>query len=427
MNAFDKPTDFTPELFYARDLSEKATYRSADGIIYEWTGAHWQAQTGSRLDELERNALHFISNSHPKRATAKIAKSAVDTATTYIRTLPTNDSKLIIIPCSNGSVVVEPDGEIQFRENKPDDGITFSLSCAYDPSADCPRFNQFLDEILDKESQDYVQGYAGYSLLTDTRHQVALWLKGSGRNGKGTLIEIISSLHPQVAAVSLSDLSGFALESLVGTPFVWVDETPKKFDEQKLKSLISGGLIQVDRKFRSPISIRPIGKWWICANDLPILGDQTFGFWRRFIIIDFLRQFADHEVKATLAQDIIEGELSGVLNWCLNGLSNLLYEGRLPAVPSKSQLAKESAQVETNSVACWISDQHVHADSRPTIAKTLVYQKYRDWCLDNGMSPVNSTKFWSRVAALIPAIEETRPRVAGQRVKSVDLGFGEDD
>ena len=202
-DASNKPADSTPELYYSVDLSKQENYCAAGGIIYNWTGTHWQAQTGSRLDALEHSALHFISKSHPKQATAKVARNAVDTATTYIRPLPVGTKKSIIIPCSNGSVVVEPNGEIHFRENKPSDGVTFSLSCEYNHLAECPSFNQFLDEILDKESQAYVQGFAGYSLLADTRHQVALWLKGNGRNGKGTLIEIISALHPHAPSVRL--------------------------------------------------------------------------------------------------------------------------------------------------------------------------------------------------------------------------------
>ncbi|MHB8391980.1 MAG: DUF5906 domain-containing protein [Acidobacteriaceae bacterium] len=139
----------------------------------------------------------------------------------------------------------------------------------------------------------YLQEYIGYTFLPDCRFQNAQFWLGSGSNGKTTLAEIIETLHGKTTAMDLGNLSGFGLVGLIGASLALVDEVPMRLDEQRLKSLLSGGLTMIDRKYRDPLSFRPSAKWIILGNVLPAISDQTHGFWRRMKIVPFNTRISD--------------------------------------------------------------------------------------------------------------------------------------
>jgi putative DNA primase/helicase len=126
-----------------------------------------------------------------------------------------------------------------------------------------------------------VQQYVGYTLIGDTRFQVAQWWFGSGANGKGFLARIVAALHRKVAAASIDDLGGFGSENLIDASLITVDETPKRVDEQRLKTAISGDDLPINRKYLQPVTVKLRGKWLLRGNDKPALSDQTDGVWRR--------------------------------------------------------------------------------------------------------------------------------------------------
>jgi putative DNA primase/helicase len=216
-----------------------------------------------------------------------------------------------------------------------------------------------------------VQAYVGYTLLPDCRFQKATFWLGTGANGKSTLAEIVAALHAKITALTIDKLDGFNLVSMIGASLAYVDETPNRVDEQTLKKLISGGLVQIDRKFREPINLRPAAKWIICGNHLPALSDQSHGFWRCMPVVTFDRQFSESEQDPLLAKRIIETELSGVLLWALAGLAEVLATGRLPPLPEAMLRAVDDGKRETNSVLAWFSDDRIEHDAAAWTARAV--------------------------------------------------------
>lgn len=65
----------------------------------------------------------------------------------------------------------------------------------------------------------------------------------------------------------------------VGASLVYVDQVPRKpIDEQRLKSMIAGERIPVDRKYCEPLSIHIRGKWLVLGNPLPAITDHSTDF-----------------------------------------------------------------------------------------------------------------------------------------------------
>lgn len=327
-----------------------------------------------------------------------------------------------ILPTRSGYIEFGEDGQsVTLRPAQKEDGVTYILDCEFDPFATAPRFDAFLAEALPDEAvRNFLQEFAGYTLLGDTRHELAAWLIGEGGTGKGTFGVIMQALHRKTVALALDGLEGFKLCGLADASLVYVDETPtSRINEQALKTAISGDLMQADIKNRDPISFAPTAKWIVNGNHLPPISDHTTGFWRRFVIFPFNVKPAVKQPM--LAEQIVDQELPGVLNWALTGLKRLLVRGGFPALPPAMQEFKDAAQRNADSVASWIDECEILIDEVAVRLKDDAYGYYSRWCRDHGLSPASSNKFWTRMAAALPELETSRPRQDGRQICCVNL------
>jgi putative DNA primase/helicase len=404
---------------YAVARVESDAVASDRQLLYEWTGTHWSVMGD---EEGWTSAYHWLVEHDRENTSPDNARKAHQAAILWARALPRPTTD-IVIPCSNGYVRVTPAGAALELADKSL-GLQHVLRCAFLPEhVTGQRFDQFLRKVLPDEAvRARVQEYVGYTLTGDARYQRAqLWL-GPGANGKGALANIVQALHGNTAAVNLDALEGFRLSVLVGANLIYADEVPRqKINEQLLKSLIAGERVQIDRKYKEPLSIHVRGKWLVCGNQLPAVTDHSAGFWRRWDIVPFNVIIPEHERNPDLVEQIVTHELSAVLNWALEGLGRLMRRGMFdPVQPRAMQAMLLEAKAETNSVVGWTEDCAVTVVAGSIASKDDIYQHYRDWCGRNGLTPVASPRFWPRVKDALP-YEEARPRIAGRQVRACNL------
>lgn len=404
---------------YAEHLEASGNFASDNSLLYEWSGTHWNA-----LDDAmgERLAMKWIAADGCGSVNAANARSAVQTAVRWLPMLG-NPSDDTVIPVQNGYLHL--DAGVSLKPHEKSMGLRHVLACHYDPHAPSPSdFIEFIHRILpDEDVRLRVQEYLGYTLLSDTRFQRAqIWL-GTGANGKGTLANLVQALHQKTAAVQLDCLEGFRMAGMIGASLIYCDEAPQRnINEQAMKSLIAGELVQIDRKHRDPLTVRVNGKWLILANHIPSVADQSTGFWRRFDVVPFPVEIPEKDRDPMLAKRIIAHELPGVLNWCLDGLARLLARGRFNEVlPATMLSATQAAKTETNSVHAWCNDVGIGLKTTVDTIKADAYTAYAVWCRENGMVPVASTKFWKRLPDAVGVVVEGRMMVKGQRVRSCNV------
>lgn len=400
---------------------------SSDGrCLYEWTGSYWKPI----LDELDAIAWDWLTKNMKNRASPRASASCAGAAVLAASRLPLRGANNVevLIPVHNGSLEISqhPTGEysVALRPSRREDGNTFCLACSFEHMANYPKFSKFYEEVLpDDALRSVVQEYLGYTLLGDTRFQTAQFWYGSGSNGKGVLAEICMALHENPVAMQIDRLDGFKLAPMIGASLAYVDEIPPKIDEQKIKQLISGNFVQIDRKYRDSVSIKPTAKWIICGNSMPLVTDHSLGFWRRFQIIPFTTYITDDSIDPFLAKNIISDELSGVLNFAIDGLIRLLERGRFGPSPGLMLEAIESAKSESNSVLAWwnSSDQNKIDDSAE-ISKDDVYAKYSSWAKRNGIHPLASPIFWKRLNS-IGKFTERQLTIGGRRGRYIGISI----
>jgi putative DNA primase/helicase len=82
------------------------------------------------------------------------------------------------------------------ESHRPEDLITNLAPITFEPNAKCERWLQFLEEVFKPHPEviPFLQRAIGYSLTGDVREECIFVLLGKGRNGKGTLINVLHDL-----------------------------------------------------------------------------------------------------------------------------------------------------------------------------------------------------------------------------------------
>ena len=400
--------------------------------IYRWNGNNWQAVTDKHG---EAYVLSWMQEYEPEHISHTVIRQAWKTLKLDLLNAEKQINRThVVIPCKGTYVNVSEYGEVSL--SKPDKELycTYAIGCEYEPQSVPELFINFLETILpNKETRERVQEYVGYTLMNDCRyHRASLWL-GSGANGKGVLSSIVQALHKDVKAIQLDNASRFALSGLTGASLLVADELPnRKLDEAKLKSVIAGEPVYIDIKGHSPITTRLPGKMLVLGNCYPIVDDASEGFWRRWDIVPFKVTIPREKRDARLAATIIENELSGVLNWALEGLQRLLVRKDFSAEqPYELQQAMQTARMVADDVTGWLAARVDNVAGPVSSKKARIYEDYRRWCLANDFSAKTSQGFWLKLKRSRTDLVTKKVRLPGnggtQNACSIVLKNGADE
>lgn len=303
---------------------------------------------------------------------------------------------------SNGTLDLR---SLELLPHDPDDLCTYCLDYAYDPKADCPRFKKFLREVLvvegtlepDEALISLLQELFGYSLTTQTKHQVMAWMTGEGGNGKSVVIAIIKALLGSMAVSidfqTLGTTGNYDMADIPGARVLFSLESEKGvgISEKHIKSIVTGDPMKTRPIYGSPMEFVSTAKIWWSMNDKPVIKDTTNAIWRRLKLIPFYRTFEEGKGADPNLTDALLKELSGILNWAIEGLIRLSNSGVFTGSET-ANVAKEQYREQSNPVAQWSSTMAVRTDYPATLQAAL-YASFKGWCIENGERMITSTQF----------------------------------
>ena len=258
-----------------------------------------------------------------------------------------------------------------FLSHSPDMLLSKICNAEYDPAADCREWKKFLLEIMqdDKEKISYLQKIAGLSLTGNTEQETCFILYGSTtRNGKSTFCETLIHLlgdyavtmKPESLAVRQNLDSRQAsgdIARLAGCRFCNASEPPKRmlFDTALLKSLLGRDSITARHLYQRETTFIPKFKLVVNTNFLPTITDDTVFSSGRINVISFDRHFEPQEQDKDLKNRLRDKqELSGILNWCIEGLQLYRKEGLKP--PAAVQTATDIYRTDSDKVGNFINE-----------------------------------------------------------------------
>lgn len=306
--------------------------------------------------------------------------------------------------------------------------MTKVAGAEYDPSANCPRWEQFLDEIFggDQELISYIQRAAGYSLTGSMSEQVFFFCYGSGANGKSVFLDLLRSLLGDYA--QQTDFGTFLVQrnervrndlaALVGARVITASEAEEgvKLSMQVIKHWTGGDPITTRFLYGEFFSFKPMGKIWLAANTKPIISERNHAAWRRIHLIPFQVTISQDKQDRELGDKLLK-ELPGVLNWALAGLREYLRLGLKP--PMAVQAATEAYRRDSDSLQAFIGECCV-VKVGLSIQNKKLFGAYEAFCRSRGYEPLSNRKFIEELRAA-QAVREENVSWAGITWHGIDL------
>ena len=293
------------------------------------------------------------------------------------------------------------------KSHSQDDNLTIISPYNYEPNAKCPQWEKFLKQIFNNDESliEYIRQSIGYTLTGETRLQCFYFLHGEGSNGKSVFAEMLNRLcNGYATKIKIESLmekdnnkggeeASPEIAKLRGKRLVIASEIKitHKLNESLIKDLTGGDSISARNLYKDPFVFTPQGKLWLYGNHKPIIKGTDNGIWRRMKCIPFNVIFSESQ-KDTMLIDKLSKEISGILNWSLEGLKRL-QKNEYKIIEPKAVLdAVKDYRNEMDIIGQFITDNgYTFNQFYKTLSKTF-YSDYIEYCKENGHSPYSQRR-----------------------------------
>ncbi len=407
---FFRKNRFIPD-FVAAVLMERFTFRTLptrEIFVYdEKQGIYKDAEN------FLREKIHMILKEETMNTRVEEVIGAVERLSYFEEMPPRN-----LIPLANGIFDVD---KHELRPFSPDYFFKTKLAVAYDASAECVAFKEFLSQVLaTDEDRETVREIFAYCVWRGHEIQKAFMFVGSGCNGKSTLLRVLTAFlgKENVSARSLQDLSAnrFAASDLFGKYANICPDIPseKITNTSVFKALTGGDLLTMEKKFREAMVFSNTAKLLFSANRVPITLDESDAFFRRWCIINFPFSFAENADPFLVEKLTVPSELSGIFNWAITSLTELLLRGEFSNARPVEEL-RELYVRKSDTVGAFANDC-LEAEPDGLLTKEEMYRAYVLYCNEKLKTAPSSKNVFSReLARNAPYVSSTVVSVEGVR------------
>lgn len=296
----------------------------------------------------------------------------------------------------------------------------------FDPNAECQLWRDTLEGIFPRQSEDdhrveVLEEFLGYTLLFgDFRFEKYLVMYCDGHGGKSTITDTVEYL------LGAKNVSGVGLEHF-GKEFSLIGMTDKmanivgdmpfvpRADEGNLKSLVSGHQMTIRAPYCPPHPWTPSAKLWFATNKLPAVSDNSWGKWRRVLLLPMSVNFSERTDRDDHRRERLKHGVQGILTAAINAAIRLLRQGGFTHC-GVSERAKSQYRLESDTIAGFL-DEYCELDPAASVEKQDLYDGYRAWVKKHGHQAKSDSVFSRELQS-----DRSRGITTGQR--RVDEGFG---
>jgi putative DNA primase/helicase len=350
-------------VLFADAYAGRLRYDYGRGRWYIWAGTHWQEDQKNSVFELVRHFVRGIAHRVDSRSRESLgrlsfAEKVEKGARSDVRHAITSsewDAKPFLLATPGGTVDLKSG---LLRAADPNDLLTKMTAVAPSPTADCPRFLQFLSEATGGDAKliRFLQQFCGYSLTGSIREHALAFVYGSGGNGKSVFANTIVGILKDYAVVAPMEAlvatnnhrHETELAMLCGARLVSASETErgKAWAEARVKRLTGGDPITARFMHKDHFTFRPTFKLLILGNHKPSIRTVDEAIRRRINIVPFLHvpTEPDLALEARLREEwlgIMRWMIIGALDWQKAGLIRppCVAEATAEYSPDRTRLA----------------------------------------------------------------------------------------
>ena len=414
-------TDSGNAELFVRLHGKNLRYCQAWSKWLSWNGTHWETnRSGTPLlltksvarrrledasrqvddDERKRTVKWAIASDKAERRRAMLGLASSEPE---VQIAPTElDRKPWLLNCKNGTLDLRTGN---LRRHDPSDYLTKRTRVAFDPAAECPRWNAFLEEVLpDPEVREFVRRAVGWSMTGDVSSQVLFFCYGLGANGKsvflGTIMDLLGedyaiqgapdlllSKGTRAHPTELADLAGVRLVSCIELG------AHRSIDEALVKQLTGQDKVRARRMREDFWQFEPTHHIWIAANHRPAVRGNDDAIWRRIMVVPFDVTIAPDRRDRGLMEALAE-ERSGILNWALEGCRDWHAQGLAP--PDSVRLATQDYREDMDAIGGFL-DACCVEDPAASVSAGDLFRRYERWCVEAGEQPLLQRGFGTRM------------------------------
>ena len=406
------------------------------GIWYVYDGKVWQPDENALAvaelakilaDRLYTFALQITDEDTRNRYIKRVQKLQMrknrrtmieDAKSVYPVSHTIFDRNTDLFNCQNGTLNLTT-GE--FRPHDPADFLTMMSGITYDPDATCPRWEQFISEVMcnDADLALYLQKALGYALTGDTSLECLFILYGAtSRNGKGTTMETFLKImgdygktsNPEMLSTKFGNTNASGpseeIARLAGVRFVNISEPEKKitFNAALVKRMTGNDTLNARFLHENSFDFRPNFKIFINTNYKPSVSDMTLFYSCRLKLIPFKRHFEEHEQDKGLKGFFsLPESQSAIFNWCYEGYKLFRKQGLddPAAVTEATKEYQDESDRIGQFVDAWLEEGEAFEERT-----SAVYRLYGQWCDKYGYRKENSTNFNNAIQRFFPIVRK---------------------
>jgi len=263
-------------------------------------------------------------------------------------------------------------------------------------SKETPEIDKIITEWVGEEYKETLYEIMAYCLLPDYPLHRIFCLVGSGLNGKGTFLRLLERFLgvDNITSCELDDLldSRFATAKLFKKLVCMMGETNfNKLERTSLLKRLTGqDAISFEFKNKNPFDSHNYAKIIIATNTLPITLDKTIGFYRRWLIIEFPKQFTEKEDVLSKIPDI---EFNNLCLKLTDKLHNLLKKREFINEGDIKERMKRYEE-KSNPIGIFIKNECI-VNQNEELPFFEFYEAFQEWCNGRGyrvLSKIETSK-----------------------------------
>lgn len=404
----NKFTDLGNAEYFAKYYTGKVKYCAQMDKWLIWDGCRWGIDGANKITVLAgkcvRSMYDHISglsdddqrkklfNHAMKSEDARRLQSMVKLARGYMPvSVDELDQDPWLLNCPSGIIDLRT-GEL--LPHDPEKNMTKMITAEYTPDATCPVFLDFIHGVF-KENENvinFMQRFLGYCLTGDTREQQFVIAHGSGRNGKGTLLNLLSEIMNDYAKTTPTDVlyskkfdkASNDVARLSGARFVLASEGEKgrRFDEPLIKKMTGQDVLAARFLYKETFEFMPQFKLVLMTNDKPVASEDDAALWARIQLVPFTNKFEGDKQDKSLKYKLREpAEIAGILQWLITGCLEWQRSGLNP--PEEVVHATREYRTENDKLQDWI-EECCSVNENAISSPTELYRNFQAWSLENG-------------------------------------------
>ena len=359
----------------------KTIFGKKDEIVYIYNNGIYEPK-GKELIKTEVEKL-ISSNSSSSVVNEVYEKIKRNTAISYdeFQEIPID-----LICLNNGILNLRTKELIPFNEKYY---FKTKIPIDYDSTKKSELIIKFIEECCYPEDIPIIQEFFGYCLFRRYFIKKGIILFGEKDTGKTIFLNILTNFvgAKNISGISLQKIASkdkFALSSLKDKYANIYDDLSAEDlkDAGGFKIATGGGYITAEYKFGDSFQFMTFAKNIFATNKIPNVKDiNDDAYYERWIPLPFDNQVKKPEQDKFLFEKLtVPQEMSGLLNWALEGLERLFENGEF-SYKKTSEEIKVLMQRQNNPLVAFV-DEVLQQEDGNKITKEMMYRIYSKWCQD---------------------------------------------